>query len=151
MDRQGFGNYERLDPSLLPPLYVAYRTSLSEGTEVFHNNVRARWMDGDPEVAEAMRTWAAYADEGRKALLNRDYDTLYRLINANFDLRSRLYRIDDGNMQMIQTARRVGASSNFAGSGGAIVGTYRDEKMFLELTAAMQAVGVAVVKPRVSE
>src|SRR6185503_12802522 len=35
MDRQGFGNYERLDPKLLPNIYVAYRTSLSEGTEVF--------------------------------------------------------------------------------------------------------------------
>src|SRR6185436_186151 len=38
MDRQGYGDYERLDPRLLPKVYVAYRTSLSEGTEVFHTN-----------------------------------------------------------------------------------------------------------------
>ena len=48
MDRQGHGHYERLDPKLLPNVYMAYRTSLSEGTEVFHNNVRERWRQGDP-------------------------------------------------------------------------------------------------------
>src|SRR5438477_7081845 len=49
MERQGYGNYEALDPALLPNVYLAYRTSLSEGTEVFHNNVRSRWLAGDPE------------------------------------------------------------------------------------------------------
>jgi glucuronokinase len=149
MDRQGYGSYERLDPGLLPNVYVAYRTSLSEGTEVFHSNVRERWNAGDPEVVEAMRTWAGYAEQGRQALLDRDYETLDRLINANFDLRARIYRISDGNMEMIRTARAAGATSSFAGSGGAIVGTYSDEAMFEKLTAAMKSVGVAVVKPRV--
>mgnify|MGYP002379116702 FL=1 len=31
MDKQGYGNYERIDPALLPSIYLAYRTSLSEG------------------------------------------------------------------------------------------------------------------------
>ncbi len=31
---------------------------------------------------------------------------------------------------MIQTARRVGATANFAGSGGAIVGAYEGERMY---------------------
>jgi hypothetical protein len=35
VDRQGYGDYERLDPGLLPNVYLAYRTSLNEGTEVF--------------------------------------------------------------------------------------------------------------------
>src|SRR6266403_2206047 len=54
MERQGYGEYEPLDPALLPNVYLAYRTSLSEGTEVFHTNVRQRWLSGDPEVVEAM-------------------------------------------------------------------------------------------------
>jgi glucuronokinase len=147
MQRQGHGEYESLDPALLPPVYVAYRTSLSEGTEVFHSDVRAKWQAGDPEVVGAMRTWAGYAEEGRQALLRRDYDTLDRLINANFDLRARIYRISDGNRQMIEAARSVGASANFAGSGGAIVGSYRSERMYQELEAAMRPLGVAVIKP----
>src|SRR5205814_4267150 len=98
MDRLGYGNYEPLDPGLLPNVYLAYRTALSEGTEVFHNNVRERWRSGDPEVIQAMRTWAAYAEEGRRCLLEGDCNTLDRLVDANFDLRAQLYRISDGNL-----------------------------------------------------
>jgi len=151
MDKQGYGFYERLDPSLLPNMYLAYRTSLSEGTEIFHNNVRERWRQGDRKVVAAMKTWARYAAEGRQALLNGDRETLNRLIDANFDLRAKLYGISAGNMEMIDAARRVKATANFAGSGGAITGCYRDESMYQKLVAAMRPLGVAVVKPRVSE
>lgn len=149
MDRQGYGNYERMDPSSLPKVYVAYRTSLSEGTEVFHSNVRERWRAGDPEVVEAMRTWAGYAEQGRQALLARDYETLDRLINANFDLRARIFQLSAGNLEMVHAARRAGATSNFAGSGGAIVGTYKDDDVFRQLQTEMQKIGVAVLKPRI--
>ena len=147
MTARGYGEYERLDPSLLPNIYVAYRTSLSEGTEVFHNNVRERWNRGDQEIVSAMSRWAEIAREGREALLQRDYPRLNQLINQNFDLRSRIYRIDSGNLEMIQAARRAGASSNFAGSGGAIVGGFDDDEMFERLRTEMQPFGVAVVKP----
>jgi glucuronokinase len=150
MESKGHGSYEPLDPALLPNVYVAYRTALSEGTEVFHNNVRERWRTGDPVVVEAMKTWGSYAEQGRAALLARDHATLDRLINANFDLRAQIYQIDKGNLQMIHTARMVGATSNFAGSGGAIVGTYRDERMFQELVSAMKPLGVGVLKPDVT-
>ena len=149
MDQHGYGNYQRLDPGLLPKIYVAYRTSLSEGTEVFHNNVRERWRAGDPQVVEAMKAWARYAQEGRDALVERDYQTLDRLINANFDLRAQIYRISDENLEMVQTARRAGATSNFAGSGGAIVGSYQDEAMYRNLVSAMEAIAVAVIQPQV--
>jgi glucuronokinase len=149
MERQGYGNYERLDPNSLPNIYLAYRTSLSEGTEVFHSDVRERWRAGDPEVVEAMRTWASYAEQGRKALLEGDRDKLDRLIDANFDLRAGLYHISDGNIEMIKSARSAGASANFAGSGGAIVGTYKDEAMYQALVSAMRPIGVAVIQPRV--
>jgi glucuronokinase len=147
MDAQGHGNYEPLDPKLLPPLYVAYRTSLSEGTEVFHNNIRERWRAGDPEVVAAMKTWANYAERGRTALLERDGVTLARVIDANFDLRAKLYHIARENLEMIETARAQGASANFAGSGGAIVGTYDDESMYQRIEDAMRRIGVGVIKP----
>jgi glucuronokinase len=139
-----------MDPKLLRNVYVAYRTSLSEGTEVFHNNVRERWRRGDPEVVEAMKIWASYAEEGRRALEAGDHEKLGRLMDANFDLRARLYRISEGNLEMVRTARSVGATSKFAGSGGAVVGTYRDEEMFTALQSAMRQIGVAVVKPRIA-
>ena len=149
MDRQGHGDYSPLDPALLPNVYVAYRNSLGEGTEVFHSNIRERWRSGDPQVVNAMRTWAGYAEQGARALGERDYAALDRLIDANFDLRATIYQIDKGNLEMVHTAREAGATSNFAGSGGAIVGTYRDAAMFENLVNAMRRIDVAVVKPRI--
>lgn len=149
MEARGYGEYERLDPALLHNVYVAARTSLSEGTEVFHSNLRERWRRGDPEVVDAMKTWASYAEEGRECLLLRDYTRLGRLIDANFDLRSRIFQIDRGNLELVHTARKAGATSNFAGSGGAIVGTYEDQAMFDRLTEQMRPLGVTVVKPKI--
>jgi len=150
LEARGYGDYQRLDPGLLPNVYLAYRTSLSEGTEVFHNDIKARWLRGDPEIVEAMRTWAGYAAEGRECLLRRDYRRLNELINANFDLRARIYHVGKGNLEMVQAARAAGATAKFAGSGGAIVGTYEDEAMFERLTKALAPLGVAVIKPRVT-
>ena len=149
METRGYGRYERLDPALLPNLYLAYRTSLSEGTEVFHNNVRQRWLAGDCEVVQAMNTWTDYAEQGRRALLERDFATLNRLIDANFDLRAKIYQLDQGNLDMVAAARTAGATANFAGSGGAIVGGYEDEAMYGRLVEAMRPLSVGVVKPEV--
>src|SRR5713226_813264 len=105
MEARGYGEYERMDPKLLPKVFVAYRTSLSEGTEVFHNNLRERWRRGDPEVVGAMETWAGYAEEGRACLLQGRHDRLKELVDANFDLRARIYQIDRGNLEMVHAAR----------------------------------------------
>src|ERR1017187_497786 len=149
MESRGYGEYECMDPALLPKVYVACRTSLSEGTEVFHGNLRERWRRGDSDVVEAMRTWASYAEQGRECLLRRDYLRLGELIDANFDLRARIYQIDKGNLEMVHAARQAGATSNFAGSGGAIVGTYADEDMLARLKERMKSIGVEVIRPKI--
>ena len=148
MDSRGFGEYEHLDSALLPNLYVAYRTKLSEGTEVFHNNLRQRFESGETAVVDAMEEWARIAEHGRNALLAGDTDRFGQLIDANFDLRARIYRISDANGEMVEAARRTGATAKFAGSGGAIIGTYRDEEHYNSLRAAFQNLGVRVVRPK---
>jgi glucuronokinase len=149
MEERGYGEYERLDSATLPSMYVAVRTSLGEGTEVFHSNLRERWLQGEPAVVNAMSTWAGYAEEGRECLRQRNYARFGELIDANFDLRASLYRIDPGNLELVNTARQAGATANFAGSGGAIVGTYADEDIFRRLTQAMQPLGVSVIRPKI--
>jgi glucuronokinase len=149
MDSRGYGEYERLDPVLLPNVYLAYRTSLSEGTEVFHTNVRERWNSGDAAVRGAMEEWASYALRGREALLKGDVAELGKLIDANFDLRANIYTISKGNLEMIQTARAVGATSNFSGSGGAVTGTFEDDRMFAKLEEAYAPLGIKVLRPKV--
>jgi glucuronokinase len=150
MESRGYGSYERLESGLLRNVYVAYRTALSEGTEVFHRDIRDRWRRGEPRVLDAMRTWAGYAEQGRDCLARGDREELNRLIDANFDLRASLYQIDKGNLEMVLAARRAGASANFAGSGGAIVGLYRDEDMFARLSEELRKAGAAVVKPQIA-
>src|SRR5215217_6112705 len=111
--------YEPMDPALLPPLYVAHHETLGEPTEVFHNNIRERFNRGDEAVVGAMKRFAGLAADGRAALLARDTEQLARLIDTNFDTRRGIYRLPQWQIDMVETARRRGASAKFAGSGGA--------------------------------
>ena len=150
MTSRGYGEYVELDPALFPNVFVAYRTSLSEGTEVFHNDIRSRYNRGEKKVVQAMKRWATIAEEGRETLLAGDQPRLSDLVNENYDLRSSIYQISEGNQEMIRTARKVGASAKFAGSGGAIVGTYRNARQFQRLEREFEKIGVAVVRPRIN-
>lgn len=147
MERHGCGQYEELDPRLLPPLYVAYRTDLSEGTEVFHNDIRGRFQRGEPAVVEAMKFWANLAEQVRGCLLKRDWTPIPALLNSNFDKRREIYNISEGNIRMVETARSSGASAKFTGSGGAIVGTYEDQAMYERLVTNLEKINVKVLKP----
>ncbi len=149
MEKQGYGNYEPLDPQSLPKLYVAYRDDLSEPTEVFHNDIRQRFERGEREVVNAMRYWADLTDKVRRCLLDGHLDKIDGLLNAGFDKRRQIYRISSDNIRMVETARSTGASATFTGSGGAIVGTYKDERMFTELRRKLGRLNVMVLKPRI--
>ncbi len=140
------GVYEPLDPALLPPLYVAYSTDISEPTEVFHNNLRARFEQGEPAVVNAMKRFAELAFEARQAILDRDASKLARLINENFDLRRSICRLPTKQIDMIERARAAGASSKFAGSGGAIIGTFPDEATLERLKANLAPIGGKVIR-----
>jgi glucuronokinase len=142
--------YERLDPALLPPLYIAFHDDLSEPTETFHNDIRGRYNRGDPQVVDAMHQFARLAAWGREALLNRDVERLSALIDENFDLRRRIYSLAPWQINMVETARRCGASAKFAGSGGAIIGVYRDDAMFEEIRARMAQIGSRTIRPQVA-
>ncbi|HEX4592002.1 MAG TPA: hypothetical protein VH120_18855 [Gemmataceae bacterium] len=141
------GVYERLDPKLLPPVYIAFKADVSEPTEVFHNDIRGRYNRGDEVVVNAMTTFAGLAAEAREALRAGDHERLAVLMDRNFDTRRSIYQLPVGQVEMVEVARKVGASAKFAGSGGAIVGTYRDKSMFSELRQALGAIGCVVIKP----
>jgi glucuronokinase len=141
--------YEPLDPRRLPPLFVAYDNSLSEPTEVFHNDIRGRYDRGEELVVQAMKRCAELAAAGREALLKQDTARLGQLMDENFEVRRGIYTLPPWQVRMIEVARQCGASANFAGSGGAIVGTYRDEAMFEDLRAQLAAIGSHTIKPQV--
>ena len=139
--------YEPLSSAFLSNIYIAYHTALSEPTEVFHNDIRSRYNRGEKIVMDAMRRFAELAEEGRKALLVGDVERLGVLIDQNFDTRCQFYRLPGWQVQMVETARKCGASAKFAGSGGAIIGVYKDQAMYQKLCAQMAQIGSQVITP----
>jgi len=135
------GQYEPIDPASLPPLYVAFSAEYSEPTEVFHNNLRFRFDQGEPAVVEAMKTFAQLTDAAKAAIEAKDTAELSRLMNANFDLRRSICQLPKEHIAMVETARKAGVSAKFAGSGGAIIGVCETEERFKQLQKEMQTIG----------
>ena len=152
MERQGHGDYERLDSHQLPPLYVAFHDNLAEGTEITHNDLRSRFHRGETDVVEAMTQWASYAQEARDLIAAGQGAGIGPLMNAAFDLRARLIRISPGNLELIKRGRRLGAYTQFCGSGGAIVGCYDgDPDRLRKLQESYAEMGATLVVPQIEE
>ncbi len=120
-----FGKYVMIDRHkyLIPDLLLAWNNKPSESGKV-HSDIKSRFAKGDREVIEAMSEFASYAEQGYEAMKIHDSTKIYKLMNANFNLRLRLYGdkvIGRENMKMIELARSVNAAAKFPGSGGAII------------------------------
>jgi glucuronokinase len=150
LDTQGYGNYQRIDPKLLPPLYLAYDPERAEGSERTHNDLRARFEAGEAKIVDVMRQLADLAEQGKTLLLKGRGLELKPLMNRGFDLRREICPISEANLRMIETARSVGASSQFAGSGGAIIGIHDEETMYPALQKELNAIGCIVLKPTIT-
>jgi len=149
MKDKEFGEYERLDPSLIPPLFIAYKSGLSKVSGKVFNDVRAGYERGDQFVIDTLREIAKLAEKGKSKLIGKDVDNLDELINKNFDLRKSIMNISDENLELVETARSCGASAKFAGSGGAIIGMYTGEDMYERLTEKLGEIKAKVIKPEI--
>jgi len=144
---KGHGIYERLDTKLLPNLYIAYKPELGKVSGHVLDDIRRGYEKGDKLVIDTLNRIAEIADIGKKALLQGNIDKLHDLMDENFDLRSKIMKISDSNFEMIRTARQSGASAKFAGSGGSIIGMYKDEEMFIRLASGLEKIQAKVIKP----
>lgn len=150
MAQQGYGNYESIDLDKLPNLYVAFRTSLAEGSEVFHNNIRERWDNGDQQVIDAMQQFGFFAQQAYDLMQAGRSAQVGALMDQNFNLRKTLFQLSEGDLAMVDAARSVGAHAKFSGSGGAIVGTYEDDAMYAKLEEKFRDTDVELLKPTVA-
>jgi len=149
MKSRGYGEYLTLDTTTLPPLYIAYRKDLSEGSEVVHNDFSERYHFGDKVVRQAIAEWAELTVRAKDALENGRHTELGKLMDENFNIRRRVMNIAPKNIEMVETARSAGVSAKFTGSGGAIIGTYQDEVVFDALKVRLNAIGVDIIKPKI--
>jgi glucuronokinase len=147
MKKQGHGDYVELDYALLPPLYIAYRSELAEVSGVFHSDLRHRFVNRDADVVSAVREWIEMTDEFRSCLESRDAEKLAAIIDRNFDRRVELGGVSAGNIELVRTARSVGASAKLTGSGGAIIGTYSGDDMLARLREVCAPLNIEVIVP----
>lgn len=147
LEANGHGVYEMLQPSLLPKLYMAYKTELGKVSGTVFNNLKERFLAGDKLTLDTLAELASVAERGKEAILNRDYVLLNKLIDRNFDLRCKIMNISPSNMELVNTARECGASAKFSGSGGAIIGMYQDDEMLQRLIINLRKINARVIKP----
>ena len=173
VEAHNFGKYEQLwenakaegkggDGQRNLNLYIGYDGNRAEESGKAHQKVKTLFEAKNEDVLAAMSEFADIAQQGRDLLaahlltLSPSHPltfspshlrTLSTLINANFDLRDRIFHVAEDNRRMVMTARKSGASAKFAGSGGAIVGTYEDEAQFEQLKADLATIGTTVIKP----
>ena len=151
MDRQGYGAYSYLDAALLPELYVAFHADLAEGSEIVHDRYRSRYMQKDESLSAAVLRWSELTEEVCARLNEGDKASIGMLLNENYDLRTSVQKVSEGNTSMVKAARSIGASAKFTGSGGAIIGTFEGEEMYKELGKALSLLGVEIIQPKITE
>ena len=134
---------ESLDPALLPPLFVAWRHEHATHSGDYHAELRRRHDHGDGEVRRSLTKLADLARDARDALLAGDHEGFARCVDGSFDERAAMGPLVPEHVEMIELARSLGASANYAGSGGAIVGTNPSD----ELRTALERAGCTVLMP----
>ena len=145
------GTYRNLDPSLLPPLFIAYKDELSKSSGDVHNIMRYRAsVEHDDKVLQAMASKAALVDEAVACLERGRGHELGPLLDRDFDLRRSVYTLSPQNVRMVEIARAHGSHANFTGSGGATVGTCTDDRHFKQLEAAYKAEGYKITPVRIA-
>ena len=144
------GDYESLPLAGMPEVYVCYDVEGAKTSASVHGPLRTR-MAERADLHETMEQIAALVPQAREALEHGDHARLHTLVDRNFDVRAGLYEIRADHRRMIETAREVGVSAKFAGSGGAIVGTYDTPQQFDALEAAMARACPAwkVIRPQI--
>jgi glucuronokinase len=139
---------ERLDPALLPPLYLAWRSDTAQTSHAVHGGLRER--AAEPAVRRAMARLAGHARAARDALLGGDRASFAAALDDSFDEREALLELDPRHVAMVRAARETGASANYAGSGGAIVGTLPPAGPE-PVARALTSLGCEVIAPGISE
>ncbi len=145
MEDCGHGAYEPLDTRLLPPMFIAHQQQPTKVSGRVLHDLRDRWERGDAVVLETLDRIAALAPAGRKALLEGRHEQFASLMNENFDLRRSIMRIDERDLAMVETARALGASAKLTGSGGAIIGVVKEDRIKQRIAQRLGALGARVI------
>jgi len=96
-----------------------------------------------------MQDFAGYAEAVRELLETGRGAEIGPWLDRNFDRRQSISTLNPKDVEMIERSRAVGAHCKYAGSGGAIIGTYPDEATYDRLIETFENSNVIVLKPRI--
>lgn len=153
MSCHNHGIYENLAVSLLPPLFLAYSTSMPTESTKTHQPIYTRYQQSDRLVITIMAEIAQLTEVARHALETGQTDRFGELMNKNFDLRRRLYgdaSLGPTNLEMVAIARQLGLPVKFPGSGGAIIGICAQDQ-FTEVQRTFHQYGYQCCRVRPTE
>ncbi len=113
--------YRRVDPSLIPPMIIAWDSAGGASSGVAHGDLRGRWRRGEQLVLDTIDELRDVVDRGMAALDAGDHKAFAELVDYNFALRCRVFPVGERDRQMVDLARAQGAAGKLCGSGGAVL------------------------------
>ncbi len=143
-------SYTRLDPGLLPPLFMAWKPRPGRVSAQVHGDTRFRWLRGDPTVRAAMEEFPVLVDQGLACLERRDIASLQKLVNRNFDLRTSVMNVHEDDHEMVRIGRSQDAAVKLCGSGGAVIGVMQEEAEFAAIEEAYADRGYHTLRPKIA-
>jgi galactokinase/mevalonate kinase-like predicted kinase len=98
---------------------LAANTGVRHNSGAVHRSPRQRWLDGDKTVIDAFERIGNLARQGKRALLERNWELLGALMNENHSIIQKLGGSGPANDNLIDAARQAGAyGAKLAGAGG---------------------------------
>jgi len=99
--------------------FIVVHTGTKHHSGKFHKPPRERWLEGEKDVVNAYTEIAHLAREGKKALLDGDWEQLAYLMNKNHEIQDKLTDSVEQNNYMIKVAKENGAlAAKLVGDGG---------------------------------
>lgn len=144
-------SYQRLDASLLPPLFIAWDPDGAKTSGEPHGELRKRFERGEQTVRSIIPAFRQLVDEGVDCLERLDEDRFRVLMDQNFHLRTQIFPISNRDHEMVALARQHHASAKLCGSGGAIVGSPSANCQWEKMSADFIQRGFSILRPQLED
>jgi len=102
----------------LQPFVIAH-TGIKHNSGNFHKPLREKWLEGDKKIVNGYKEIVNITREGKKALINKNWDDFAYLMNKNHKIQDSLCDSGEQNRNMIKVAMNNGGmAAKLAGAGG---------------------------------
>jgi galactokinase/mevalonate kinase-like predicted kinase len=114
-----YASVEPLAPHATQLPFLLAHSGIKHVSGAVHLPIRERWLDGEKLVVEGYERISALARRGKRALIERDWQTLADLMSENHRIQHEISHVGERNLSMMSAALENGAlAAKLAGAGG---------------------------------